>query len=94
MRLILVSRMNRRFAAAVTLVFALHAATPADFRREVGVYVWGKLAAGLPAAVADVQRLGATGCVRVAIGTRTTGPASASFYSTPETRFSSDDAAI
>ena len=34
----------------------------------MGVYVWGKLAAGLPAAVADVKRLGAGGCVRVAIG--------------------------
>ena len=60
--------MIRRFAAAAALALALHAATPADYRREVGVYVWGKLAAGLPAAVADAKRLGATGCVRVAIG--------------------------
>lgn len=61
-------RTARIVAAAAALVFALHAATPADYRREVGVYVWGKLAAGLPAAVADVKRLGAAGCVRVAIG--------------------------
>jgi hypothetical protein len=57
-----------RAAAAALLALALHAATPADFRRDVGVYVWGKLAAGLPAALADVKRLGATGCARIAIG--------------------------
>jgi hypothetical protein len=61
-------RTARLFAAVAALVFTLHAATPADFRQRLGVYVWGKLAAGLPAAVADVKRLGAVGCVRVAIG--------------------------
>jgi hypothetical protein len=58
----------RLFAAVAALAFTLDAATPADFRQRLGVYVWGKLAAGLPAAVADVKRLGAIGCVRVAIG--------------------------
>src|ERR1017187_6428226 len=55
-------------AGVPALVFCLHAATPADYRQKLGVYVWGKLAGGLPAAVADVKRLGAGGCVRVAIG--------------------------
>jgi hypothetical protein len=53
--------------ALAALVFTLHAATPADYRQKLGVYVWGKLAGGLPAAVTDVKRLGAAGCVRVAI---------------------------
>ena len=58
-----------RFVVVVAaLVFSLHAATPADYRQKLGVYVWGKLAGGLEAAVADVKRLGAGGCVRVAIG--------------------------
>jgi len=57
-----------RLAAAGMLILTLDAATPADYRREVGVYVWGKLAGGLAAAVADAKRLGAAGCVRVAIG--------------------------
>ncbi len=57
-----------RLLAAAALVFGLRAATPADYRQKLGVYVWGKLAAGLPAAAADVRRLGATGVVRVAIG--------------------------
>jgi len=55
-------------AGVCLLAAALHGATPADYRREVGVYIWGKLAAGLPAALADAQRLGATGSVRIAIG--------------------------
>ena len=57
----------RLLAAAGLLIFTLQAATRADYRREVGVYIWGKLAQGLPAAVADAKRLGATGCVRAAI---------------------------
>jgi hypothetical protein len=61
-------RAARLFSVAACLAFTLDAATPADFRQKLGVYVWGKLAAGLPAAVADVKRLGAVGCVRVAIG--------------------------
>src|SRR5664279_4688755 len=57
-----------RFLVVPALVLTLHAATPADYRQKLGVYVWGKLAGGLPAAVTDVKRLGAAGCVRVAIG--------------------------
>ncbi len=44
------------------------AATPADFRQKVGVYVWGALASGLPAAAEDAKRLGADQAVRVFIG--------------------------
>jgi hypothetical protein len=58
----------RLLAAAAALVFALHAATPADYRQKVGLYIWGKLAGGLEAAAADARRLGATRSVRVAIG--------------------------
>src|SRR5713101_4934414 len=46
----------------------VHAASPADYKQKVGVYVWGTLAPGLPAAAADVKRLGADGVVRVYIG--------------------------
>jgi hypothetical protein len=61
----------RRVAAALLCALALAgslcAAGPADYRRRVGVYVWGKMAAGLDAAATDIKRLGATGAVRVAI---------------------------
>jgi hypothetical protein len=55
-------------ACALALAGCLSAATPTDYRQRVGVYVWGKLAAGLDAALTDVKRLGAIGAVRVAIG--------------------------
>jgi|SRR5579871_642143 len=61
--------MIRRFLAGVFLVlWCLHAATPADYRRKVGIYVWGKVGADLEGAVADVKRLGADSAVRVYIG--------------------------
>ncbi len=58
----------RALAGALLLVCGLHAATPADYRERVGVYVWGKLAGGLETAAADIQRLGADRAVRVSIG--------------------------
>jgi hypothetical protein len=57
-----------RVLALMAPVFGLRAATSADYRQKLGVYVWGKLAAGLPAAAADVHKLGPIGVVRVAIG--------------------------
>jgi hypothetical protein len=57
-----------RLVAAAALALGLRGATPADYRQRLGVYVWGKLAAGLPAAAADVHKLGPIGAVRVAIG--------------------------
>ncbi len=63
--------MRRRGSAALPLAFALlfslHAATPADYRQRVGVYVWGKLAGGLAEAAQDVKKLGPIRDVRVAI---------------------------
>jgi hypothetical protein len=52
---------------ALALAGSLRAAGPADYRQRVGVYVWGKMAGGLEAAVTDIKRLGATGAVRVAM---------------------------
>jgi hypothetical protein len=58
-----------RLAAFLLLAACgLHAATPAEFHRKVGVYVWGALASDLAAASADVKRLGADQAVRVYIG--------------------------
>ena len=57
-----------RLLAAAALVLGLRAANPADYRQKLGVYVWDKLAAGLPAAAADLHKLGPVGAVRVAIG--------------------------
>ncbi|MGE5647146.1 MAG: hypothetical protein ACM336_15300 [Acidobacteriota bacterium] len=57
-----------QLAAFVLAASCLHAATPADFRQKVGVYVWGALPGGLAAAAEDARRLGATQAVRVYIG--------------------------
>jgi hypothetical protein len=56
---------------AALLVSSLQAATPAEYRQHVGVYVWGQLRSkpgGLERAAADLNRLGADGTVRVYIG--------------------------
>lgn len=55
-------------ALALVLLFSLHAATPAEYRQRVGIYVWGKLAGGLAEAAQDVRKLGPIRDVRVAIG--------------------------
>ncbi|MGP8248023.1 MAG: hypothetical protein ACLQVN_26360 [Bryobacteraceae bacterium] len=59
---------HRSLAGAVLLVCSLQAATPAEYRQKVGVYVWGKLASELQTAVADAKRLGADHDLRVYIG--------------------------
>jgi hypothetical protein len=61
---------NRSFALLAVLVLCANAqaATPADYRERVGVYVWGAMASGLKAAAADVKKLGADGAARVYIG--------------------------
>jgi hypothetical protein len=59
---------TRALATALLLLGSLDAASPAEFRQHVGVYVWGKLGSGLEDAAADVQRLGADRVVRVYIG--------------------------
>ena len=46
----------------------LPAASTADYKDRVGVYVWGTLASGLPSAAVDLKRLGADRVVRVYIG--------------------------
>jgi hypothetical protein len=59
------------FTLAALLVSTLQAASPAEYRQHVGVYVWGQLrsnAGGLTQAAADLKRLGADGVVRVYIG--------------------------
>jgi len=61
-------RTARVLVALAAMPFILDGAAAADYRLKLGVYVWGKLAGGLETAVADVKRLGAGGCVRVAIG--------------------------
>ncbi|MBZ5729266.1 MAG: hypothetical protein LAP87_30365 [Acidobacteriia bacterium] len=58
----------RVWAGAWLFICGLHAATPADYRQRVGVYVWGKLAGGLEAAADDIRRLGADRAVRVSVG--------------------------
>jgi len=55
-------------AGALLLLYSLHAATPADYRQKVGVYVWGKLAGGLEVAAADARALGTDNAARVSIG--------------------------
>ena len=66
------ARSGRVIAGAVVclalVVARLHAASPADFRQRVGIYVWGTLASGLTTAATDVKRLGADQVVRVYIG--------------------------
>ena len=56
------------FVLLLLTIATARAATPADFRQKVGIYVWGELAAGLPAAAKDAKRLGADQAVRVFIG--------------------------
>ena len=55
-------------AGAFLFLSCLHAATRADLRQKVGVYVWGKLGGGLESAAADLKLLGADRVVRVYIG--------------------------
>jgi hypothetical protein len=62
------------------LPLAAGAATPAEYRRSVGIYVWGTLASDLPRAAADVKRLGADQVVRIYAGPRN---ASGTIDSTP-----------
>ena len=59
---------TRALAAALLLFHTLGAATPAEYRQKVGVYVWGKLGGSLTDAASDIKRLGADGAVRVYIG--------------------------
>lgn len=59
---------RRFFVGVIVLVSTLHAATPADYRQKVGVYVWGKLGGNLETAAADLKRLGADRVARVYIG--------------------------
>jgi hypothetical protein len=63
---------RRLVSLAALLIFQLAAATPAEYRQHVGIYVWGQLrhtaAGGLQQAAADLKRLGADGVVRVYIG--------------------------
>ncbi|HEY7392413.1 MAG TPA: hypothetical protein VH640_28090 [Bryobacteraceae bacterium] len=53
-------------------MFQLAAATPAEYREHVGIYVWGQLrhtpAGALQQAAADLKRIGADRVVRVYIG--------------------------
>jgi hypothetical protein len=63
---------RRCLTVAAVLVSGLAAATPAEFRQHVGIYVWGHLRSvpngGLAQAAADLKRLGADGLARVYIG--------------------------
>lgn len=61
-------RLRPALAGLVLLVCFLPAARARDYRDHLGIYVWGKIAAGLPAAADDVKRLGADRVVRVYIG--------------------------
>jgi hypothetical protein len=56
--------------AALLLLLASNAAaaTPAEYREHVGVYVWGQLRGGLEQAAADLKRVGADRVTRVYIG--------------------------
>ncbi len=63
--------MGRVLTLASLLAFTISAATPAEYRQHVGVYVWGQLRShpgGLAQAAADLKRLGADRVVRVYIG--------------------------
>jgi hypothetical protein len=60
--------LTRALASALLLFHTLDAASPAEYRQKVGVYVWGKLGGTLPDAVNDIKRLGADGVVRIYIG--------------------------
>jgi hypothetical protein len=55
-------------AALLLLASNAAAATPAQYRERVGVYVWGKLNGGLERAAADLKRIGADKVTRVYIG--------------------------
>src|SRR5689334_5736819 len=59
---------SRAFAGVPLRASPLPAATPADYRERVGVYVWGKLGGDLDSAVADVKKLGADHVARIYIG--------------------------
>jgi hypothetical protein len=63
---------RRFFGLAALVVSQLAAATPAEYRQHVGIYVWGQLrhtpAGALQQAATDLKRLGADGVVRVYIG--------------------------
>jgi hypothetical protein len=59
---------TRALATALLFLSSLHAASPAEYRQRVGVYVWGKLTGSLEDAAADVERLGADHVVRIYIG--------------------------
>jgi len=55
-------------AALLLLASNAAAATPAEYRQRVGVYVWGKLSDGLERAASDLKLLGADQVTRVYIG--------------------------
>ena len=55
-------------AAMLLLGSSAGAASPAEYRERVGVYVWGQLRGGLEEAAADLQRVGADHVTRVYIG--------------------------
>jgi hypothetical protein len=60
--------MRSVIAALVLLSLNAAAATPAEYRQRVGVYVWGQLSGGLQRAAADLKRVGADQVTRVYIG--------------------------
>lgn len=60
-------RLTQALVASLLMVSSLPAHAR-DYRDHLGIYVWGKIAAGLPAAAEDVKRLGADHVVRVYIG--------------------------
>jgi hypothetical protein len=57
-----------RLCLALALAACLHAASPAEYRQHVGIYVWGQLAGGLKEAARDIAALGPIRNARVAIG--------------------------
>ena len=76
-------RLVQMLAGVVLLVCSLPAASARDYRDHLGIYVWGKIAAGLPAAAEDINRLGADRVVRVYIGPGASWNPSAQPASTP-----------
>ena len=66
--MIQISVMRNALAGIFLLVCHGTAATPAEYRQHVGVYVWGKLSGGLEKAAADIKKLGADRVARVYIG--------------------------
>jgi hypothetical protein len=70
-------------ASLCALLPLCRAATPAQYRQHVGIYIWGQLASDLARATEDAKRLGADQVARTFIGPRSGWDSAAKYDGIP-----------